>query len=319
MSIQEFISDLNDRGIFLWKADDNLRYRAGKDGIKDEDLRQIRERKAEIMEYLGSINDGLTHDEAGRYDEVPMTDVQSAYKLGRSSDFEYSGVGCHVYMEVEYDELDAAKAERIWNRLIARHDMLRCVFLENGKQKIKECAGELKIPYDDIGDDESRLAGIREELGHKVYDLSDFPLYDIRISKTADKYIMHISMELIIADWVSISLLLDEFDRLYNDENCILPEIPVTFRDYQMLEVKSRNSEKYRDDEKYWLDRIADFPAAPELPLDIKEDAAPRFTRYQVCLSRDEWIRIRELAAKKSLTPTSAVLAVFSSVTSIVF
>lgn len=314
MDIQKFIADLNDRGIFLWKADENLRYRAGKEGIKDEDLKQIKERKAEIMEYLGSINDELTHDEAARYDEFPMTDVQSAYKLGRSSDFEYSGVGCHVYMEVEYDELDAAKAERIWNKLIRRHDMLRCVFLENGKQQIKETVKEFKIPFENIGSDEEKLAKIREELGHKVYDLSDFPLYDICISKTADKFIMHISMELIIADWVSISLLLDEFDRLYKDENCELPEIEVTFRDYQMLEMKNLNSPKYKEDEKYWLDRLADFPAAPELPLDVKEDAAARFSRYQVSLSREEWKKIKELASKKSLTPTSAVLAVFSSV-----
>ncbi|HEX8065555.1 MAG TPA: phosphopantetheine-binding protein, partial [Thermoleophilaceae bacterium] len=59
-----------------------------------------------------------------RHEPFPLTDVQHAYWVGRSSAYELGGVSCHLYLELESDALDPERLTDALNRLIARHDML---------------------------------------------------------------------------------------------------------------------------------------------------------------------------------------------------
>lgn len=49
--------------------------------------------------------------------------------------FQYGNAACHIYMEVEYSELDSQRVEEVWNILINRHPMLRVIFSDTGIQK----------------------------------------------------------------------------------------------------------------------------------------------------------------------------------------
>ncbi|TGU92142.1 non-ribosomal peptide synthetase, partial [Mesorhizobium sp. M00.F.Ca.ET.186.01.1.1] len=197
-------------------------------------------------------------DPAARFTPFPLTDVQSAYLLGRYELFGYGGVACHIYLELDYEQLDPVRVEEVWNQLIARHDMLRATIDSDGQQRVMAEVPRFNVPYTDTSmlDNvrvESALEAIRENMGHRVYDTDKWPLYGIAVTKTADRAVLHVSMEFLIADWASIWLLLSEFETLYKEPGKRLPELPITFRDYVLTERTLRETVAYSRDKAYWL------------------------------------------------------------------
>ena len=69
-----------------------------------------------------------------QYEPFALSEVQQAYWVGRTKDFEGGGVGTHVYLELLFSSLDVSRLEKAWNRLIEHQPMLRVVF-ENNMQR----------------------------------------------------------------------------------------------------------------------------------------------------------------------------------------
>ena len=73
---------------------------------------------------------------AERCEPFPLTDIQLAYWLGRTSGFALGGA-CHVYWEFTAGpERDPNRLEAALNRLIGLHDMLRAVVQPDGTQRV---------------------------------------------------------------------------------------------------------------------------------------------------------------------------------------
>ena len=131
--IISLMEDFASRNIYLWTDNGALKFKAPAGAMTSDDKALIRENRDAVISYLEKLTT-ITHDANHRYDEFPLTDLQLAYSLGRSNIYEYGGVGCHSYLELEMRELDRARLEKAWHGLILRHDMLRAVISKNGTQ-----------------------------------------------------------------------------------------------------------------------------------------------------------------------------------------
>ena len=99
--IKENIVKIRKNGIKLWTEDGKLRFKAPKGAMNDEFLSFLKDNKADVIKALDEENGiVLTEDVENRYETFPLTDIQSAYLLGRRQDFAYGGVACHIYMEI---------------------------------------------------------------------------------------------------------------------------------------------------------------------------------------------------------------------------
>ncbi|MFF0827682.1 amino acid adenylation domain-containing protein [Brevibacillus sp. NPDC003359] len=319
----ELLMRLRRDGIFLWEENGSLRYRAPRGTLAADDLQALKEQKADILALLRAESQPVTvvPDPAARFVPFPLTDVQSAYLLGRYELFGYGGVACHIYMELDYPELDLKRAENAWNLLIARHDMLRATIDQNGQQRILENVPHFTITYTDTScmDEQEagrRLDDIREAMGHRVYDTAKWPLFDIGLTKTSDRAVLHVSMEFLIADWASIWLLLGEFEALYKEPGKTLPGLPITFRDYVYAERSLRETTAYSRDRAYWQQRIDVLPQAPDLPMARQQpqNENARFRRRFIRLDKASWDAFKQRAQQRGLTPTSAVMTAFAAV-----
>ncbi|HEX9942664.1 MAG TPA: non-ribosomal peptide synthase/polyketide synthase [Thermoanaerobaculia bacterium] len=261
-----------------------------------------------------------------RYQPFPLTDVQQAYWVGRSGAFELGGVATHSYLEIESAELDLRRFERAWQRLINRHDMLRAVFLPDGRQQVLEAVPPYRVEVLDLRGRprevvESELARVREELSHQVLQTDRWPLFDLRATLLdgpggQDRIRLHISRDALIYDAWSSTLLGRELVRLYLDPAAELPPLEITFRDYVMMELALRETEAWRRSLEYWRDHLATLPPGPELPL-AKSPAAlaqPRFERRRALLGAEPWGRFQARAAACGLTASAAVMAAFSEI-----
>lgn len=323
MTVGDMVTQLERLGVSLWEESGQLHFRAPRGVMSDERRAAIRERKDAILEHLrqGSTGGPIVADPAARYDPFPLTDVQAAYLLGRRDSFAYGGVACHAYGELAFPALDPARLERAWQALIRRHDMLRAIIEVDGSQRVLRETPDYRIAVTDLraapaGEVEQAIQAVRAELSHRIHAAETWPLFELRVTMADGRAWLHISIDFLIADYISIYLLLDELRQLYVEPGCVLPPLDISFRDYCLAERRLRSSPRYQRDRDYWWKRIDALPPAPELPARPRRSAAGlvRFRRVAMTLERPDWSVFQQRAGAYSLSASCAVLAAYAEV-----
>jgi pyochelin synthetase len=319
-TVEELLADLHRVGVRLWEEGGQLRYRAPKGVLTPDRLDALRANKEAVIARLRAEDHlvSATPDPSARYDPFPLTDVQAAYLLGRHEAFGYGGVACHVYLEINYPDLDPARAEAAWNRLIDRHDMLRVVIEPEGYQRVLPAVARLALPVRDLRglglpQVSEELAEIRTEMDHKVHDTTQWPLFEVRLTRTPERAILHLSIDFLVADWASIWTLLGEFEALHADQARQLPPLDITFRDYLSAERALRETSRYQRDRDYWWARLDDLPASPDLPV-LAQSPKARFSRRTLRLDALTWEQLKRRTTQEGLTPSTTVLTAYAAV-----
>ncbi|MFF7991996.1 amino acid adenylation domain-containing protein [Kitasatospora xanthocidica] len=320
MNVTELITELRRTGVQLWEDAGQLRYRAPKGALTPDLLARLRAGKEAVLAQLAEEHAGpaIVPDPQSGAEPFPLTDVQAAYLLGRGDAFGHGKVACHVYLEVNYPDLDPQRTERAWNRLVRRHGMLRAVVEADGYQRVLPEVPHLTVPATDLrgaGQDllQAELDAVREDFGHRVYRTDQWPLFDLRVTRTDQRAVLHLSMDFLIADWASIWLLLAEFETLHARPDVELPALELEFRDYLLAERALRESPRHERDRAYWWERIDGLAPAPDLPV-LDRETPGRFRRRFLKLDTAAWDALRERARRRGLTPSSVVLAGYAAV-----
>ena len=264
----------------------------------------------------------LVHDAAGRHAPFALTDIQQAYWLGRSDAFSIGNVAAHAYSELELyiDTSPVERMEHALNALITRHDMLRMVVAQDGTQRILSDPGRYRLPFFDVSEAtaetrEGTLLAVREEMSHHVFAIDRWPLFDIRVGKISPHhYRLYWSFDGLVLDGHSQQILIGELQHLLHDPDAVLEPFSVTFRDYVLGLEAMRETGLYRRSQAYWLNRVDDFPAAPELPLavDPSRITHPKFERREFNLDAARWSELRGRAQALGVTASGLLLAAFA-------
>ena len=310
---EEIIGRLSAKGVKLWTEEDKIKFRAANGILKKEDMAELKEYKQEIIDVLNGMKGRIRiiEDPEHRFEPFLLTDVQQSYLMGRKNLFDYGGVACHIYLQLDYEHIDVKRAEDIWNRLIVHHEMLRTVIHEEGYQQIMEKAPHFTVT--DYGSTDRNE--VMKKMGHSSYKVGSWPYFSVGVTNYENSAVMHFSIEFIIADWTSIWLLLLQFEGLYFGTISELPEISVSFRDYVIAERELKAGAAYENDRKYWLDKIETFPECPH--IDTKKydpDSKAEFERRFLQFTPEQWAKIKKAAVNCSVTPTALMLTAYASV-----
>ncbi len=267
-------------------------------------------------------------DPSNRFQPFPLTELQYAYWVGRQEHYALGGIACHAYLEADAAQgIDHALLEHCWNELIARHDALRLVIDENGRQRVLENPGHWSIELQDLSDASphdiaQHCDSLREALSHQVLDPACWPLFDLRLCHFPDgSSRLYISIDMLINDATSSQLLWDELVALYRagGDSAAAGLIPFTisFRDYVQARAQDIAHQAARAAARdYWLERLRELPPPPQLPLcsQALNQRHPHFTRLQRQLNASDWQRLRQRATEQGVTPASLLVAAFAEV-----
>lgn len=260
------------------------------------------------------VEQQFVHSPEERYQPFALTDVQQAYLVGRQPGFALGGVGSHFFVEFEIAELDITRLEMVWNRLIARHDMLRAV-VRDGQQQVLAQTPPWVIPTHTFHTPEEALR-VREKLAHQVLNPEVWPVFDLQAGFVDGMPArLWLCLDNLLLDGLSMQILLAELEHGYRYPQQLPPPLPVTFRDYlQQSSLQSPNA----DSLAWWQARLDDIPPAPALPLRClpQEVEAPRFARLNGAMDSARWRRLKKRAADARLTPSAVLLSVWSTVLS---
>ncbi|MFE6165571.1 amino acid adenylation domain-containing protein [Streptomyces sp. NPDC056486] len=323
---QELLSELHRRGIKLRLAGDRLDIVAPAGALTDELRENLKRDKDDLITLLrqGSTTTvghepGVTPRPDERYEPFPLTDIQHAYWVGRGSALDLGGVSTHLYFELERTGLELERLTTSLRKVVARHDMLRAVVQPDGRQRILRDVPPYEIAVRDLRDagEEGQRAGIEEvrgQLDHQVLPADRAPMFDIRACLLDDDRLrLHISIDVLILDGLSLFVLFAEWRRFYEDPSWSPEPLALSYRDHVLHEAASRSGARYRQDEAYWLDRLDSLPAAPELPLALRPGQLSRteFTRRAGSLTRERWSALKETAQQRGLTPSAVLMTAF--------
>ncbi|MBA3771535.1 MAG: amino acid adenylation domain-containing protein [Ramlibacter sp.] len=323
---QELVARVRHLGIHLSVEGEELRLRAPKGSLNDELRRLISQRKSDIIELLRQGQTSplpqLAVATGERHQPYELTEMQEAYWLGQSDAFALGGVSAHAYWEWDFEGLDLERVRAAISRLIERHDMLRTVVLETGRQQIlPQAQGEAmtvaNLRTADPAVCETRLAATREMMSSSGPPTDQWPLFRLHAHLLPQQQVrFHLSMSLLIVDGQSVQIFARELLALYRDPSAPLPPIGLSFRDYVTTLQAVRATAAYARAKEYWLARVNELAPSPQLPLRQPASAVKgaRLRRRSVMLPQEVWERFQALAGRSGVFAGSALSAAYAAV-----
>lgn len=257
-----------------------------------------------------------------KFEAFPVSELQEAYLVGRENEMELGNVTTQGYLELECTEYSHEKFLRVLERLVQRHEMLRCVVSYDGTQKFLDKVPTISIPTTDISncsekEKKNHLLAVRKQMIQYNLPLDKAPLIRIKVTKVSnEKVIIHVYFDAIIIDGYSYEILHRELETLYKNEKNELPKLDITFKDYIEYKQRLKNTEKYRKAKEYWLNRIPLLPEPATLPL-LKDPKEIKIIEgeQKICkLNADEWVNLCEKAKNRGVSTFIVLFTAFSLV-----
>jgi thioesterase domain-containing protein len=253
---------------------------------------------------------------------IPLTRVQHAYWVGRDGGYEWGDVPCHFYLEYDCPGLDTDRYERAWNRVLARHPMLRAVVTPQGRLRILDDLPPYRIRVHDLTGEpaarrEERLARLRERIAHRPGPPDRWPLAQIQAARLPGGRVrLFIGVDVLVCDAASWWIVDRETRHFYREPDVPLPEPRVDFAACVAALEQRRLGPAGQRAAAYWRDRLDALPDAPALPVRAPtgpDDAAPaRFVRRAARLEPAAWQALKAAAARHRVTPTAALLTAYA-------
>jgi pyochelin synthetase len=324
---QELLTDLYRRGIKLRLTDGRLDVIAPSGTLTPALRDRLTSHRDDLIALLSREGEEPTTAPIvprpqERHEPFPLTDIQHAYWVGRSSAVELGGVSTHLYFELERDGLDTERLTESLRRVIDRHDMLRAVVLPDGRQRVLPEVPPYEIAVADVGglparDGDRQVERTRAEMDHQVLPADRWPLFDIRATRfDGGRLRLHVSFDVLILDGLSLFRLFQDWRRFYEEPDWSPAPLELSYRDHVLHEEAERDGAAYKEAERYWTERLESLPPAPALPLATQPGQLPatRFTRRQARLPREAWTAVKDVAQERGVTPSAVLMAAFCEV-----
>ncbi|TDB49066.1 non-ribosomal peptide synthetase [Photorhabdus khanii] len=205
----------------------------------------------------------------------------------------------HIPLELHLrGQLNITVWQQALNRLFARHEALRSVFIMvDGQPQVELLPAEFGLPVKQYDlrnafevDEQLKLLCVQE--AETPFDLARGPLIRCALIQRADEdYIFLLTQHHIVSDGWSLEILTSELGALYtaylNEQPDPLPPLAIQYPDYAVWQRKVFSGEGLRVQSEYWHRTLADAPVLLELPTDRPRPSRQSFTGGRIPVQID--------------------------------
>lgn len=260
----ELLSAVRQKGVKLWLAEGQLRFRAPHGALSREDLELLKVSKREIVDLLGLeplATSIPSSDLRGRCERLPLALSQLwRWHLFRLWERPSARVlSCAMRLS---GQLNTQILQHSVNAIVRRHDALRTRIVVSDGVPFQEVAEFQHMDLDLIDLTQRRRCATESEiiLNLERYllepvDLERDSLLGVRLLKTQTKeHVLIVAMEHMISDAFSLCVFVRELFTSYSKSchgcHVELPDVGIQFSDYSRWLEHCRQS---------WVDRHAEF------------------------------------------------------------
>jgi len=229
----------------------------------------------ELAKSITDMKDSMGEDIA-KISKSEYYEVSSAQKrmfVLQKLDPDSNGYNITSSLKIK-GKIELSKVEEIFAKLIKRHEALRTSFIDINNKIVQKIYDDIsfKIKYVSV------VSDINQEITKFVqpFDLEKAPLFRCALFKTGDnEHVMILDMHHIITDGVSVGIIVDDFTRMYNDED--LEELEVQYKDYTVWHNNYLESDQMKKQKQYWIERLSDDLPVLNIPTDYSRPAIQSF------------------------------------------
>jgi amino acid adenylation domain-containing protein len=193
--------------------------------------------------------------------------VSSAQKrMYVMSNFEDFGVTYNIPVVLKIEgEIDKEQLENAFTRLVERHEALRTSFEMIDGVPYQKINNKVKVVIE-YKKAESDINKIMQDFV-RPFDIGCAPLFRIGlVLLEPKKYLLLFDIYHIIADGTSITILIQEWIKLYTNEQ--LPNLKLQYKDFSIWQNHLIKAGWMKEQENYWLNRFAGELPILNLPTD---------------------------------------------------
>ncbi|PPQ13751.1 non-ribosomal peptide synthetase, partial [Bradyrhizobium sp. AC87j1] len=225
--------------------------------------------------------------------------------------------------------LDRSAWQRSLDRVLARHEALRSVFVApEGKpwvELLPEDAGLPVVEQDlrDRPDADEALLGLCREEARTPFDLARGPLIRGRLIRISDEeHVLLLTQHHIVSDGWSLGVLVHELSQLYRafvaGEGDPLPPLAIQYPDYAAWQRQWLSGERLQSQAQYWRNNLSGAPARLALPTDRSRPAEQSFAGASVTVVIDAELTrdLKRLSRQHDTTLFMTVLAAWAALLS---
>lgn len=210
---------------------------------------------------------------------------------------------------------DLPALEKSVRALVERHEILRTTFVREGEtiyQVIHEVPGQvLEMVQQDAPE-------FRDRFFAREFDLTSGPLFRIGLQKTREELLLLVSLHHIISDEWSMQVMVSDLQKLYPafafdaDAEPKLPQLKIQYKDFAGWQTAYLQSEKGRDDKKFWQEKLSGDLTVLNFPADYPR---PAVQTYSGSLLRHEFdaglaAALKKLAASRKVSMYTLLTAI---------
>jgi amino acid adenylation domain-containing protein len=215
--------------------------------------------------------------------EQPYYELSSAQRrLWILSQFEDGNIAYNMHGVFIFEGiLEEEALQYAFDRLVARHEILRTVFRENKQGVLKQWvlsseASGCRLLFEDLRletDAEAKARKLVARMTVQPISLSEGPLLHATVYRvTNDKWIFSYVMHHIISDGWSMNVLIHELLQCYNyyisGGTDPLSPLRIHYKDYASWQQEQVETEKLNAHKSYWLQQFEGTLPVLELPTD---------------------------------------------------
>ncbi|WP_138502504.1 non-ribosomal peptide synthetase, partial [Nostoc sp. PA-18-2419] len=290
MRIEEFLANLQTKGIKIWIDADQLGCRAPKGVITAAIQQELKERKTEILAFLKEAQT------ATQSTSFPLTPVARDRELSLS--FAQQRMWFLSQLDKEspfYNEsfqlrivgkLSVTALEQSINEIIRRHEALRTTFavVEGIPFQAIAPTFTINIPVVDLqGLPEASVQQIVTSLVRKPFDLGIAPLLRVTLLRQeVESHLLILTMHHIIIDGWSMGIFFKELEAIYQafirDQPNPLPKLTIQYADFALWQRQWLTQQVQQKQLDYWKQQLAGAPPLLELPTDYPRPPVQTFS-----------------------------------------
>ncbi|WP_375511404.1 amino acid adenylation domain-containing protein [uncultured Nostoc sp.] len=283
-TIHEFLSKLRHLDVKLWVEGGSLRYRAAKESLTPDLLAHMRERKAEIIEFLLQANSAGSNNLPRILPNIRDGKLPLSFAQQRLWILEQFDPGNSVYnIPLAYrltGSLNVALLEQCLVEIVRRHEILRVTFTSIDGQPSQVISPDiiLNLPLVDLSQlpleqreiEDKRLAA---QEAQQPFDLVQGPLFRFKLLRLAEKeHVLLLILHHIIADGWSSEVFFQELTALYEafaaGKPSPLLELSIQYTDFVHWQRQWLQGAVLESQLDYWKQQLSGNLPILELPSD---------------------------------------------------